>query len=392
MNQMASNPISLDWIQRLVSIDTVSRNSNLGLIELVRDSLSKMGVQSVLTHHSSGQWANLFATIPSATGETTGGIVLSGHTDVVPVDGQDWATDPFKPVIIGDKMFGRGTCDMKGFIGAALALVPHMQASKMKKPIHLALSFDEEVTCLGAPIMIEEAMRRGVNPDGCIVGEPTSMRPITAHKGINAYECCVRGHAAHSSLTPHGLNAIEYAARLICFIRDMADEFRTQGPFDELYDVPFTTAQASTIRGGNAMNTVPAECTFQFEFRNLPTMNPKPIFERIQRYANEELLPRMKREHANGAIDFTLISDAPGLDASEQAAITQLVRALTLDDEHRKVAYGTEAGQFQEAGIPSVICGPGDIMQAHKANEFVTLDQIFQCEQFIKKVIRSLEH
>ncbi|MGE8060710.1 acetylornithine deacetylase [Pseudomonas sp. NPDC089547] len=391
MNQMASHPISLDWIERLVSIDTVSRNSNLGLIELVRDELAKLGVQSVLTHHSTGRWANLFATIPSVTGQTTGGVVLSGHTDVVPVDGQDWATDPFKPVIIDGKMYGRGTCDMKGFIGASLALVPQMQAAQLQKPIHLALSFDEEVTCLGAPIMIEELMRRGVNPDGCIVGEPTGMRPIVAHKGINAYECCVHGHAAHSSLTPHGLNAIEYAARLICYIRDMADEFKQQGPFDQLYDVPFTTAQASTIVGGNAMNTVPALCKFQFEFRNLPTMNPKPIFERIQRYANEVLLPQMQKEHASGAIDFTLISDAPGLDASEQAAITQLVRALTGDDEKRKVAYGTEAGQFQEAGIASVICGPGDIMQAHKANEFVTLEQIGQCEAFIQKVIRSLE-
>ncbi|MGE8064975.1 acetylornithine deacetylase [Pseudomonas sp. NPDC089569] len=391
MNQMTSHPVSLDWIERLVSIDTVSRNSNLGLIEVVRDELAKLGVRSVLTHHSTGKWANLFATIPSVTGQNTGGIVLSGHTDVVPVDGQDWATDPFKPVIIDGKMYGRGTCDMKGFIGAALALVPQMQAAKLQRPIHLALSFDEEVTCLGAPIMIEELMRRGINPEGCIVGEPTGMRPIIAHKGINAYECCVRGHAAHSSLTPHGLNAIEYAARIICFIRDMADEFKQKGPFDELYDVPFTTAQASTIIGGNAMNTVPAECKFQFEFRNLPTINPKPIFERIQRYANEVLLPQMKREHASGAIDFTLISDAPGLDASEQAAITQLVRALTGDREQRKVAYGTEAGQFQEAGIPSVICGPGDIMQAHKANEFVTLDQIVQCESFISKVIRSLE-
>lgn len=188
-----------------------------------------------------------------------------------------------------------------------------------------------------------------------------------------------------------GLNAIEYAARLICFIRDMADEFKQKGPFDQLYDVPFTTAQASTIEGGNAMNTVPALCKFQFEFRNLPTMNPKPILERIQQYANEVLLPQMKKEHANGAIDFTTISEGPGLDASEQAAITQLVRALTGDDEQRKVAYGTEAGQFQEAGIPSLICGPGDIMQAHKANEFVTLEQIGQCESFIKKLIHSLE-
>lgn len=386
----SQSPISLSWVERLVEIDTTSRVPNLGLIEVVRDALAGLGVASTLTQDGRGQWANLFATIPARDGATNGGVVLSGHTDVVPVDGQAWDSDPFKPQVRDGRLYGRGTCDMKGFIGAALALVPQMQAAQLAKPIHLALSFDEEIGCAGAPYMIADLLRRGVKPEGCIVGEPTSMRPIVAHKGINAYRCCVRGHAAHSSLTPKGLNAIEYAARLICHIRDLADEMRRDGPFDEDYDVPFTTAQTSTIEGGNAINTVPAECRFGFEFRNLPALDPEAVFTRIERYAHETLLPQMRREHANAAIEFTKIASAPGLDASEQAAITALVRALTANRETRKVAYGTEAGLFARAGVPSIVCGPGDIEQAHKPNEYLALSQLAACETFLRKFIRSM--
>ncbi|HLX01332.1 MAG TPA: acetylornithine deacetylase [Trinickia sp.] len=385
-----SSPVSLPWVERLVSMNTTSRLPNLGLIETVRDALRERGIEATLTHDARGQWANLFATVPAHDGETNGGIVLSGHTDVVPVDGQQWDSDPFKPETRDGKLYGRGTCDMKGFIGAALALLPEMQATKLAKPIHFALSFDEEIGCAGAPLMIADLQKRGVKPDGCIVGEPTSMRPIIAHKGINAYQCCVRGHAAHSSLTPKGLNAIEYAARLICHIRDMAERFRAEGPFDDLYDVPFTTAQTSTIEGGNALNTVPAECRFAFEFRNLPTLDPEPIFKRIEDYATHTLLPQMQREHPNAAIEFSKIAAAPGLDASEQAAITQLVRALTANQEKRKVAYGTEAGLFALAGVPSIVCGPGNIEQAHKPNEYVELDQLIACERFLRKFIHSM--
>ncbi|PMS23652.1 acetylornithine deacetylase [Trinickia dabaoshanensis] len=384
------SPLGLTWVQRLVSIDTTSRTPNLGLIEMVRDALAEQGIVSTLTHDHRGQWANLFATIPAHDGQTNGGVVLSGHTDVVPVDGQAWDSDPFKPEVRDGRLYGRGTCDMKGFIGMALGLVPEMRAAKLAKPIHLALSFDEEIGCAGAPYMIDELMARGLKPEGCIVGEPTNMRPIVAHKGINAYRCCVSGHAAHSSLTPKGLNAIEYAARLICHIRDLADAMRREGPFDEHYDVPFTTAQTSTIEGGNAINTVPAQCRFAFEFRNLPTLDPEAIFARIERYAHETLLPQMRREHPGAAIEFTKIASAPGLDASEQAAITALVRALTGNRETRKVAYGTEAGLFARVGVPSIVCGPGDIEQAHKPNEYVELAQLSACEAFLRKFIRSM--
>ncbi|MEX3557500.1 MAG: acetylornithine deacetylase [Burkholderia sp.] len=384
------SPISLDWVRNLVAMDTTSRVPNLGLIETVRDALAERGIVSTLTHDKREGWANLFATIPAHDGATDSGVVLSGHTDVVPVDGQDWDSDPFKPAIRDGRLYGRGTCDMKGFIGAALALVPEIQAARLAKPIHFALSYDEEIGCAGAPLLITDLKQRGLNPSGCIVGEPTSMRPIIAHKGINTYRCFVRGHAAHSSLTPQGLNAIEYAARLICHIRDIADEFRAKGPFDELYDVPFTTAQTSQIQGGNAINTVPAECRFSFEFRNLPRLDPDAIFARINTYARDTLLPKMRREYPDAAIEISKITSTPGLDADEQAAITQLVRALTADQSRRKVAYSTEAGLFANAGIPSVVCGPGNIEQAHKPNEYVELAQLDGCERFLRKFIYNM--
>lgn len=385
-----SEPGSLAWIKKLVAFDTVSRNPNMGLIETVRDELRAADIAATLTTDPSGKWANLFATVPAHDGTTQGGIALSGHTDVVPVDGQSWQSDPFQPVVREGRLYGRGTCDMKGFIGTALSLLPQMRSARLARPIHFALSFDEEIGCAGAPLLIADLERRGVVLDGCIVGEPTGMRPVIAHKGINVYNCSLRGLATHSSLTPKGMNAIEYAARLICFIRDLADELRTQGPFDALYDVPFSTAQTSTIQGGNAINTVPADCSFVFEFRNLPTLDPNRVLARIESYAQGTLLPKMQQEFAGAAIEFARVATAPGLDASEQAEITQLVRGLTQDQEKRKVAYGTEAGLFALAGVPSIVCGPGNIEQAHKADEYVALEQLFACEAFLGKLIQSL--
>ncbi|CAM2153830.1 acetylornithine deacetylase [Paraburkholderia tropica] len=385
------SPAALDWVRRLVSIDTTSHLPNLGLIEIVRDELARHGIEATLVHDRREGWANLFATVPAHDGARDGGIVLSGHTDVVPVAGQQWDSDPFAPEVRDGRLFGRGTCDMKGFIGTALALLPHIRETRLAQPLHFALSYDEEIGCVGAPHLIADLKRRGVRPAGCIVGEPTGMRTVIAHKGIHTYRCCVHGHAAHSSLTPKGLNAIEYAARLICHIRDIADQFREQGPFDDLFDVPFTTAQTSLIEGGNAINTVPAECRFSFEFRNLPNVAPETVIGRIEAWARETLLPRMRAEHPAAAIEFERLSSSPGLDAAEEAAITQLVRALTGERERRKVAYGTEAGLFAQAGIPTVVCGPGHIEQAHRANEYVSLDQLASGERFLRRVIRSLE-
>ncbi|MGN6581621.1 MAG: acetylornithine deacetylase [Bordetella sp.] len=378
------------WLNTLVGIDTTSRNSNLALIETVRDWLKGQGVQSWLAYNESGNKANLFATLPASDGSEQGGVVLSGHTDVVPVDGQDWDTDPFVITEKGGRLYGRGTADMKSFIAVSLAMVPEFLAMPRKKPIHLAFSYDEEVGCVGAPVMLAELQGRGIKADGCVVGEPTNMQVVVAHKGVNLFSCRVHGKAAHSSLTPQGCNAIEYAARLICRIRDIADAMKAQGPYDEFFDVPFSTMTTNQIRGGIAVNTIPALCEFNYEFRNLPGIPADQIQSQVERYVREELLPRMQAEFADARIDIETGASAPGLQATEEAAITQLARALTTDRAVRKVAYGTEAGLFQSVGIPAVVCGPGDIQQAHKPNEFIELSQLDGCERFLRRLGQSL--
>ena len=378
------------WLEKLVSFDTTSRNSNLALIETIRDALLAQGVKPELIASPQGNKANLFATLPAQNGQTQGGIILSGHTDVVPVDGQTWTSDPFTLTERDGKLFGRGAADMKGYIAASLALVPEFLAMPRSKPIHLAFSYDEEVGCVGAPIMLAELKKRGVQADGCVVGEPTGMQVVVAHKGINLFSCRVHGRAAHSSLTPRGCNAIEYAARLICRIRDIADHYKENGPYDELYDVPFTTMTTNLIKGGIAVNTIPDLCEFSYEFRNLPGMSPESIQAQVEQYVQDDLLPRMRREFEQAEIDISTGASAPALEASEQAAITQLVRALTADQAMRKVAYGTEAGLFQNVGIPTVVCGPGHIEQAHKPDEFVEVSQLQACENFMRKLGKSL--
>ncbi|ROR20788.1 acetylornithine deacetylase [Comamonas sp. BIGb0124] len=378
------------WLERLVSFDTTSRNSNLALIETVRDALAAQGLAPQLVHAPSGDKANLFVTLPAQDGATQGGIVLSGHTDVVPVDGQAWTSDPFALAERDGRLYGRGAADMKGFIATALALVPEFLAMPRSKPLHLALSYDEEIGCVGAPVMLAELQRRGIRADGCVVGEPTGMQVVVAHKGVNLFRCRVHGKAAHSSLTPRGCNAIEHAARLICRIRDIADHYQSQGPFDTFYDVPYTTLTTNQIHGGIAVNTIPDLCEFGYEFRNLPGMPVDTIQQQIEQYVKDELLPRMRREHADASIEIQRGARAPALEASEQEAITRLVRALTRDEQTRKVAYGTEAGLFQNAGVPALVCGPGHIEQAHKPDEFVEIAQLEACENFLRQLGRSL--
>jgi acetylornithine deacetylase len=380
----------LALVEELIRYDTTSSRSNLGLIEAIRDRLRARDVEALLVYDRSRQKANLFATLPAMHGETNGGVVLSGHTDVVPVTGQHWSSAPFDPVVRGDRLYGRGSCDMKGFIGVTLGLLPEIQRRALREPIHLAFSFDEEVGCLGAPLLLAELAERGIRPAGCIVGEPTSMRPVVAHKGNNAYRCCVKGLAAHSSRTPSGVNAIEYAARLICRIREAADLLRRNGPFDRAFDVPFSTAQTGLISGGIAINTIPEQCEFSFEYRNLPSEDPERFFDQIARYAREQLEPEMRAVAGEASISFEKVGTTLALDSAEQAAVTRLVRSLCNDFETRKVAYGTEAGLFSQAGIPTVICGPGSIDDAHKADESVELSQLAECDHFLRQVLDTL--
>lgn len=382
------------WLETLVGFDTTSRYSNLALIETVRDSLQQQGIESFLAYNPEKNKANLFATLPATegvhAGRTQGGIILSGHTDVVPVDGQQWDTDPFVLTEREGRLYGRGSCDMKGFLAASLAMVPELMAMPRAKPLHLAMSYDEEVGCMGVDTLLQQLKRQEFVAEGCIVGEPTNMQVVVAHKGINVFTCRVHGKAGHSSLTPQGCNAIEYAARLICAIRDIADSFKANGPYDQTFDVPFTTMTTNQIRGGIAVNTIPDLCEFSYEFRNLPGMSPHDIQARVESYIRDALVPAMRRDFAQASVEIETVAMTPELETAEQEAITMLVRALVKDTETRKVAYSTEAGMFSRIGVPTVVCGPGNIAQAHKPNEFVEIAQLERCEEFLRKLGHSL--
>jgi acetylornithine deacetylase len=370
-------------IQRLLAFDTTSRKSNLGLIEWVRDRLRAQGVEARLTYDAAGTKANLFATLG---GGARPGVVLSGHTDVVPVDGQPWDTDPFTATLRDGRIYGRGAADMKSFIAVALAMTPRFLAAPLAAPLHLALSYDEEVGCLGVGGLLADLERAGIRPGGCIIGEPTSMQPVIAHKGSRSYRCCVRGREAHSALTPQGVNAVEYAARLVVHIRHLADRMRQLETRDHGYDVPFTTLQTGIIRGGTAGNIVPRECELHFEFRYLPGVDPDALEREIHGYARDVLEPEMRRVDAEAGFSFETKADIPGLDTAEDAAVTALVQALAHNTATAKVAYATEGGLFQRAGIPSIVCGPGSIVQAHKPNEYIELAQVASCEAFMDRL------
>ena len=372
-------------IERLIAFPTVSRDSNLGLIEWTRDYLAGLGVKSRLTYDPTGGKANLFATLGEGSRP---GLVLSGHTDVVPVDGQAWDTDPFKATLVGDKLFGRGVADMKSYIATALVMAPKFLASKADAPLHLALSYDEEVGCIGVRSLIRDLSETGLKTAGCIVGEPTMMQPIIAHKGTNRFRCCITGREAHSSYTTQGVNSIEYAARIIVYIRQMADRLAQLETRDYSFTVPFTTLQTGTIKGGLASNIVPRDCEFLFEARTMPGASVQRLYQEIQDFA-ATLLPEMKRVEPNAAIAFEMLSSAPGMRTEESAAIVQLAASLARNKPNGAVSYGTEGGLFQQAGIPTVICGPGNIEQAHRPNEFATLEQIAQCEAFMLRLIDS---
>jgi len=380
---------ALDWIMRLVSLDTTSRGSNLELIDVVFQELQRHGLTPTILANGDGTKANLVVTIPADDGRIDGGIALSGHTDVVPVDGQAWDADPFTAQIRNGRLFGRGTCDMKSFIGVILATLPDLARAPLKEPVHIVLSYDEEVGCLGAARMVPELARLGVRPTTCIVGEPTGMRVISGHKSINLLELTVHGVAAHSSLTSQGVNAIEYASRAIGFIRSLAEEFRQQGPYDEAYDVPYTTASVNLVDGGTAGNIVADRCTAQFEFRSIAAVDPIQVRARIQAYC-DDLQERMRHENTQARVELRTLAMVPGLDTGGQSPAVHLGAALGGIPSASKVTYGTEAGLFRAAGIETIVCGPGDIRQAHTANEFVELDQIRACETFMHNLLLHL--
>lgn len=380
---------TINRLSRLIAFDTTSRHSNLALIHDCADYLESLGLKPWLSHNADQSKANLFATIAAADGSTEGGLILSGHTDVVPTDGQAWQSDPYRADIREGRLYGRGSTDMKGFIAAVLAAAPAMVQAELKRPLHIALSYDEEIGCLGAPVMIAELQKRGLTPEHCIVGEPTSMRMVVAHKGIHTFRCAVHGKAAHSSLTPQGVNAIEYAAKLIVFINELAGRLKARYDTDPDYDVPFSTLSVNTIAGGIAGNIVPQLCEFEFDYRNLPHMSPADITAPIEAHIREVLQPQMQAVDAACRIDMRHGENVPAMPEAEAALLHDLITQLVEDSSRLKVAYATEGGQFQQAGIATVICGPGNIEQAHKADEFVELSQLARCDAFLHKLIAA---
>jgi acetylornithine deacetylase len=374
---------SINLIERLIAFDTTSRNSNLALMEFVGDYLRDLGVESELVHNDEGTKANLYATLGPTDRP---GIALSGHTDVVPVDGQEWSTDPFHVIHKDGRLYGRGTSDMKSFIGICLALAPEFLARDITTPLHFAFSHDEEIGCVGVRSLIDTLSRRPIKPSAVIIGEPTEMKVVRAHKGKLSYRCHVRGHEAHSSLSHIGVNAVEAAAEAVSFLKSMARRHRDQGPFDADLVPPYTTVHTGTIRGGTALNIVPKDCSFEFEFRHLPEDDPHALLDELRRHVAEHITPEMHAACADTGFSFEAMSHIPGLSTDEDADVVQLVKALTGQNTTGKVSFGTEAGLFQQGGMPAVVCGPGSIEQAHKPDEFIALDQIGQCEGFLRKL------
>lgn len=379
---------TLAEINELIAMDTTSRDSNLPLIDTLVEKLRAAGIDSTLIHNAEGTKANLLATIPAHDGATAGGIVLSGHTDVVPVDGQDWSSAPFSPEIREGKLYGRGTCDMKSFIGVILAKLPELSSAKLAEPIHLAFSYDEEIGCVGAVGLVEKITELGLAPRGAVVGEPSSMRVVRGHKSMNVFQVDFHGVAAHSSLPGEGLNAISYATRFARFVDEVSAELR-QGPRDEAFIEPTTTMNVNRIDGGIAVNTIPALCTVFFEYRSLASVDRDQLTGRLRAEA-ERLQAEMREANPAGRVEFTTVASAPGLDTPADAQIFALAGDCGGIPVEDKVTYGTEAGLFAAAGIPTVVCGPGDIAQAHAPDEFIELSQIVACEQFMDKLIHNL--
>jgi acetylornithine deacetylase len=379
---------SLDMIEKFIAFDTTSRVSNLPLIEFVREYLGTLGIESVLTFDAERKKANLFATIGPRGGC---GIILSGHTDIVPVDDQDWTSDPFMLTRRADKILGRGVCDMKGFLAIATAFAPEFVRRNLKTPIHLAMSFDEEVGCLGVPLLLNDLAHRGVRPSTCIVGEPSQMKVIRAHKGKIGGHVKVTGLPAHSGVAHLGVNAVEAAGEAIAFFKRIQRRLRDEGPHNAEFEAPaYTTIQCCMVNGGTAVNIVAGRCTFDFDIRFLPGENPDKYVEECKAFVRRKVEPEMQAVSQDTGFEWERVPGAAALNTSSDAAVTKLAQELSETTGSTCVGFGTEAGHFQEAGIDTIICGPGSIDQAHKPDEFITLDQVASCERFLWRLIDKI--
>ena len=387
MSETSEMSSSREVLERLIGFATVSRDSNLELIAFIRDYLTELGVESELFFNPERTKANLFATIGP---RDRGGIVLSGHTDVVPVDGQSWTVEPFRLTETDGRLYGRGTADMKGFIASVLAAVPLFLKRTLTLPVHLAFSYDEEVGCLGVRPMLAELGKRPHRPRLCLIGEPTELKPVLGHKGKLAMRCQVKGAACHSAYAPYGVNAIEYAAHMISRLGQIGAQLAKPEHHDKRFDPPFSTVQTGVIKGGRALNIVPAECEFDFEVRALPGFNAHEVVDKLQTYAEAELLPKMRSVQPDTGIHLQPLSSYPGLATSPDSEAARLLALLSGSTEFGTVAFGTEGGLFDQAGIPTVVCGPGSMDQGHKPDEFITLEQLTSCDAMLARLAEYL--
>jgi acetylornithine deacetylase len=383
MNDRSSRAL----LEQLIGFPTVSRDSNLAMIDFIRHYLGDLGVHSELFYNAERTKANLFATIGP---DDSGGIVLSGHTDVVPVDGQPWTVEPFRLSEKDGRLYGRGTADMKGFIASVLAAVPALVARDLKVPVHLAFSYDEEVGCLGVRPMLAELAKRAHKPALCLIGEPTELKPVLGHKGKLAMRCQVKGAPCHSAYAPYGVNAIQYAARLINRLEEIGEQLSSPEQHDERFDPPYSTVQTGVIKGGRALNIVPAECEFDFEVRALPGYDATNVADELQTFAQTQLLPKMRAVNADTDIRLESLSAYPGLATPPGSDAAQLLALLCGSREFGTVAFGTEGGLFNQAGIPAVVCGPGSMDQGHKPDEFVTVEQLEACDAMLRRLADHL--
>jgi len=373
----------------LIAFPTVSRDPNRDLLAYVEVYLGRYGVGCDILWNADRSKGNLWATIGPAG---IPGVILSGHSDVVPVDGQVWTGDPFVLRQADGRLYGRGACDMKGFVGIMLAAVPDLVRRNLKAPIHISISYDEELGCTGVVSLIDRIAGLSVKPALCIVGEPTGMQVVIGHKGGGMYRISVTGRSTHSSLAPSAVNAIEYAAEMIAFIKALSQESRDHGPHDHGYDVSHSTLSVTTVGGGTALNIVPDQCEIGFDIRSLPEVDANALVERIRRHAEAEILPRMRAVAPEADIAVKPIIEFVSLATEAEHPAVTFVKRLVGRNDHAKVAYGTEAGLFStRAGVPSVVCGPGSIEQAHKPDEYLALSEIDRCLAMIERLAIELE-
>ncbi len=376
---------SIKILTDLISFETISGEDNNSLINYCDELLKKVGATSFKTYDENKKRVNLFATLKAKKSNGKSPIIFSGHTDVVPVS-KGWSTDPFKATIKGDKLFGRGSCDMKGFIACVLAFAPIFSKSNLNRDLHFSFTFDEETACIGAPILIKELKKRGFNKGICIVGEPTNMKIIDAHKGAYEYTTYFNGLAGHSSQPHKGVSAVEYAAKYVNKLIELRQKLKDRVPKDSIFSPPYSTLSIGGIFGGIAHNVIADKCHVKWETR--PVIKEDAIFlnEELDKYVNNILLPEMKKVYPDSDIIKKTIGEITGFDRKEKSEACEFVSNITGDNSREVVSFGTEAGLFQEIGISTVVCGPGSIEQAHKIDEFIKLDEIEKCIKFLNGV------